>query len=126
MIGHLSFGVENLERARAFYRPVMATIGWVEVWQSERAAGYGPPGGGDKFALFAHPGAARAPGPGFHVAFNAPDRQAVCDFHLAALAHGGRDDGPPGLRVHYGPTYFATFLFDPDDHKLEAVCQGEA
>jgi hypothetical protein len=44
-------------------------------------------------------------------------------FHAAAIANGGRDGGRPGLRLHYGATYYAAFVFDPDGHKLEAVHQ---
>ena len=64
---------------------------------------------------------ARAPGAGFHLAFSAPDRAAVDAFHAAALAHGGSDDGPPGVRLHYDPGYYAAFVRDPDGHRHEAV-----
>jgi catechol 2,3-dioxygenase-like lactoylglutathione lyase family enzyme len=123
MLGHLSFGVEDLARAAAFYDAVMAPIGWVRVWDSAKGVGYGPSGGGDKLALFAWPGQVVAPGPGFHVAFDAPARAAVDAFHAAAMAHGGRDLGAPGLRAHYGPTYYAAFVMDPDGYKIEAVHQ---
>ncbi len=38
-----------------------------------------------------------------------------------ALAAGGTDDGPPGIREHYDPGYYAAFVVDPDGHRLEAV-----
>jgi len=122
MLGHLSFGVRDLGRAMAFYDPVMATIGFVRVWSDTTAVGYGPPGGGDKLALKLRDGAA-PPGAGFHLAFDAADHDAVDRFHAAALAHGGTDNGAPGLRPHYGPTYYAAFVTDPDGHRLEAVHQ---
>lgn len=59
--------------------------------------------------------------PGFHLCFWAADRQAVCAFHATGLAHGGQDNGAPGLRPHYADTYFAAFLLDPDGWRLEAV-----
>ncbi len=123
MLGHLSFGVGNLDRAVRFYDAVLATIGYVRVWSTATSAGYGVAGGNDRLALFAHPGTASPPGPGFHVALVAPDRAAVDRFHEAAMANGGRDTGVPGLREHYGPTYYAAFVIDPDGHKLEAVHQ---
>jgi catechol 2,3-dioxygenase-like lactoylglutathione lyase family enzyme len=64
-----------------------------------------------------------APGPGFHLAFDAASRASVDRFHAAALAAGGTDEGGPGPRPHYGATYYAAFVRDPDGHKLEAVHQ---
>lgn len=123
MISHLSFGVSDLGRAGAFYDAALAPLGVVRVWQTETGIGYGAPGGGDKLALFARPAPIAAPGPGFHLAFEAPSRTAVRLFHEAALAHGGRDDGAPGPRPHYGANYYAAFVVDPDGYKIEAVCQ---
>ncbi|MGE0723528.1 MAG: VOC family protein [Alphaproteobacteria bacterium] len=123
MLGHLSFGVDDLDRAIDFYDRILAPLGYVRVWRNERGAGYGEAGGGDRLALFARPNEARAPGPGFHLAFDAPDRPAVDAFHAAALAAGGSDAGAPGPRPRYGATYYAAFVVDPDGHKLEAVHQ---
>ena len=67
---------------------------------------------------------ATPPGAGFYLAFNAPSRAAVDAFYVEALRAGGTDNGPPGLRPHYGPTYHAAFVIDPDGHPLEAVCKG--
>ena len=124
MLGHLSFGVNDLERAAAFYDAVLAPLGYVRLWTSARAAGFGEPGGGDKLALFARPGEAAPPGPGFHLAFDAPSREAVDAFHAAALATGGTDAGKPGLRPQYSDSYYAAFVHDPDGYKLEAVHQN--
>lgn len=123
MLGHLSFGVENLDRAIKFYDAALQPLGLVRVWSTDRSAGWGPHGKGDLLAIFLHAGKARAPGPGFHLAFNAPDRAAVDAFHAEALKAGGTDDGAPGIRTKYSPTYYAAFVIDPDGHKLEAVHQ---
>ncbi|WP_369819207.1 hypothetical protein [Pelomonas sp. Root1444] len=64
---------------------------------------------------------AHPPGAGFHIAFSASSRKAVDQFHAAALAHGGIDNGAPGLRKHYGPNYYAAFVVDPEGHRIEAV-----
>jgi catechol 2,3-dioxygenase-like lactoylglutathione lyase family enzyme len=112
----------DVERAGAFYDAVLATLGFVRVWSDPDGIGYGPPGGGDTFAIFvndeAHP-----PGPGFHLAFNLPSQAGVDAFHAAALAAGGSDAGAPGLRPQYTPTYYAAFVLDPEGWKLEAVHQ---
>ena len=127
MLHHLSLGVCDILRAATFYDAALAPLGYARVWsdlrpgEPDQAVGYGPPGGGDKFCLKDHGAAAQAPGPGFHIAFAAPDRDAVDAFHRAALAAGGRDNGAPGLRAHYGPSYYAAFVIDPEGHRIEAV-----
>ncbi|MGY5812196.1 VOC family protein [Rhizobium sp. LEGMi198b] len=130
MLHHISFGVSDIERAATFYDAAFAPLGYVRVWEDlnpgdpNQAIGYGPPGGGDKFAIKLRGAAAHAPGPGFHLAFAAPGREAVVLFHKAALAHGGTDNGAPGLRPHYGPNYFAAFVVDPDGHRIEVVTKA--
>ena len=123
LLGHLSFGIEDLARSAAFYDAALEPLGYVRVWDSPKGVGYGSPGGGDKLALFPRPGEVRAPGAGFHLAFDAPSQAAVDAFHAAALRTGGTDAGPPGPRAHYGPSYYAAFVIDPDGYKLEAVHQ---
>ncbi len=122
MLSHLSFGVADLARAARFYDAALGGLGYVRVWTNDKGVGYGLPGGPDKLALFPSE-AAVAPGEGFHLAFVAESHEAVRRFHAAALAAGGADAGPPGLRPRYSPTYFAAFVVDPDGYKLEAVCQ---
>jgi catechol 2,3-dioxygenase-like lactoylglutathione lyase family enzyme len=122
MLGHVSFGVRDLTCAVAFYDRVLAPIGFVRVWTNEKGAGFGPPGANDKFALF-EDAEARSPGRGFHLAFAAPDRAAVDAFHAAAIATGAKNAGAPGLRPHYGTSYYAAFVIDPDGYKIEAVHQ---
>ena len=60
--------------------------------------------------------------PGVHIALRAASRADVDGFHRGGLSSGGRDNGPPGLRVDYSPTYYAAFLIDPDGNNVEAVC----
>ncbi|MBY5335104.1 VOC family protein [Rhizobium leguminosarum] len=127
MLHHASLGVSDIERSAAFYDATLAALGYARVWddirpgQTGQAIGYGNPGGGDKLAIKHRQDGQRAPGPGFHLAFAAPNRQAVDQFYAAAIAHGGSDNGRPGLRSHYGEHYYAAFVIDPDGHALEAV-----
>ena len=102
----------------------MESLGFARVFTGPRASGYGLRGTtADKLLLNLNKEGARAPGEGFHLAFDAPTRGAVDRFYKAALANGGRDNGPPGLRPHYGPNYYAAFVIDPDGYRIEAVCQ---
>ena len=121
MLHHVSFGVSNLERSAAFYDAALAVLGYVRVWTDTTAVGYGLAAGQDLFAVKLKASDAVAPGPGFHLAFTAPSREAVARFHAEALAHGGEDNGAPGLRPAYGPNYFAAFVIDPDGYRIEAV-----
>jgi catechol 2,3-dioxygenase-like lactoylglutathione lyase family enzyme len=124
MLAHLSFGVADLARSTAFYDATMGALGFVRVWTSERGIGYGPTADSeDQLILFRQSEPVVPPSAGFHLAFHAPAREAVDRFHAAALAHGGEDRGAPGLRLHYGPHYYAAFVTDPDGYKLEAVYQ---
>ena len=59
---------------------------------------------------------------GLHFCFVAKDRKSVDAFHAAALRNGGKDNGKPGLRSDYSPTYYAAFVIDPDGYRIEAYC----
>jgi catechol 2,3-dioxygenase-like lactoylglutathione lyase family enzyme len=126
-IHHLSLSVTNLAVSARFYDAALQPLGLVRVWSDLRpgepgqAVGYGPPGGADVLALKERPTTEVGLGTGFHLALAATTRAAVHRFHEAALAHGGRDAGPPGPRPGYGEHYYAAFVLDPDGHRLEAV-----
>jgi catechol 2,3-dioxygenase-like lactoylglutathione lyase family enzyme len=123
MLGHLSIGVRDIEKAAAFYDAALAPLGFVRVWTEPDAIGYGPSGQFLEPLKIVQKLGAAPPGEGFHLAFNAPDHAAVNAFHKAGIANGGTDNGPPGLRPHYSPTYYAAFVIDPDGWRLEAVHQ---
>jgi len=58
---------------------------------------------------------------GAHVAFIASDEGSVERWHVAAVAHGGADNGSPGVRPEYSGRYFAAFVLDLDGNNVEAV-----
>lgn len=120
MLHHISLGVRDLELAAAFYDAVLAALGYRRVFADDSAVGYGLVDDEDLLCLkLRHD--ATPPGAGFHLAFQAPTRAAVDDFHRAALAVAGQCIGAPGLRPDYGPHYYAAFVIDPDGHRIEAV-----
>jgi catechol 2,3-dioxygenase-like lactoylglutathione lyase family enzyme len=125
MLNHLSIGVSHLARSIAFYDAVFAPLGYRRVWTTSDAAGYGPDGAAEPFAIKEET-EPRALGssPRAHVALSAPSREAVQAFFEAALAHGGTERGCPGPRPHYGEGYFAAFVGDPDGYTIEAVALG--
>jgi catechol 2,3-dioxygenase-like lactoylglutathione lyase family enzyme len=120
MLHHVSFAVADLTIAGAFYDGALGALGFRRVFEDATAIGYGIEDGEDKFCLKLRPTTA-PPGPGFHLAFAAPTRNAVDRFHSAAMAAGGKDNGGPGLRPEYGKQYYAAFVIDPDGHRIEAV-----
>jgi catechol 2,3-dioxygenase-like lactoylglutathione lyase family enzyme len=120
MIHHVSLGVRDLALAGAFYDAALGALGYRRVFEDETAIGYGLSDNEDILCLKLR-AAALPPGAGFHLAFSAPSRQAVHEFHVAALRIGGQDNGAPGWRPGYGENYYAAFLLDPDGHRIEAV-----
>ncbi len=119
VIDHLTVGVADFERSRAFYTAALAPLGFSELGAGSdqvREASFGPEGI-DDFAISEEYGT----GPGVHIAFAADSRAAVDAFHAAALAAGGRDHGAPGPRPEYSEGYYGAFVLDPDGHNVEAV-----
>ena len=125
MLDHVSLGVTDMPRARGFYDAVLLTLGYKRLFDHEDfASAYGPEAPRFEFWIGQplDPGKPAAPCNGSHICFQAPSRAAVEAFHKAALANGGSDGGAPGARPEYMETYYAAFAFDPDGHKIEAVC----
>lgn len=125
MLDHVSITVADFARALPFYDAIMAALGVPCVRRGATSVGYGirnrPEDDGHSYlSVLASRGAVVADNR--HWCFRAPDRAAVDAFHAAALAHGGEDDGPPGLRPAYHASYYAAFVRDPDGNRLEAVC----
>ncbi|HEX3499775.1 MAG TPA: VOC family protein [Stellaceae bacterium] len=126
MIDHLTIGVGDIARSRAFYDAALAPLGYRRSLDHGEGSGYSPTDAGPgvvhprDFWIVAAAGATAAPG--FHFAFKAPHRPAVDAFHAAALGAGGRDYGAPGLRPRYHANYYGAFVIDPDGHRIEAVC----
>lgn len=116
MFDHVGLRVSDLAASKRFYRAALAPLGHVAGFEDDTSAGFGPEGAP---ALWLY--AAKRTPAGTHVAFRAKDRKAVDAFYEAALAQGGRDNGKPGLRADYSPTYYAAFVIDPDGNNVEAV-----
>lgn len=120
MIDHLGIGASDLARSRDFFlaalRPLGATLA-----MEDPVGGVGI-GQAGKPALWLSQ-VEQAPTP-LHIAFTASSRAQVDAFHAAALAAGGRDNGPPGLRPHYHPHYYGAFVIAPDGHNIEAACHA--
>lgn len=126
---HLSIGVNDLAQSLAFYDAALNPLGVSQMFaMSDR--GIAAYMGADQisFWLYSKDSEQSALGelpspPRFHLAFRAVDRSAVDAFYEAAIAQGGTDEGPPGIRSQYHPHYYAAYVRDPNGYKIEAVCQ---
>jgi catechol 2,3-dioxygenase-like lactoylglutathione lyase family enzyme len=119
MIDHVSLDVRDYARSKAFYVAALEPLGYGLLLEFEgKAGGFGRD---DKPAFWIREGEAQGV---IHVAFTAADHEAVEAFYAAALAAGGRDNGPPGLRTIYHPGYFGAYVHDPDGNNVEAVRHG--
>ncbi|AEK59942.1 VOC family protein [Collimonas fungivorans] len=120
MFDHIGLKVKNLDASLQFYQAALENLGYVLAVQGDGYAGFGPP---EQPALWLY-AATDTPAGTTHVAFRAADHKQVKGFHAAGLRAGGRDNGKPGLRTEYSPTYYGAFLIDPDGNNVEAVCPG--
>ena len=126
VIDHISLNVEDIARAKDFYGKALAPLGFTLMMEFPASmtgtvdvAGYGVEGK----PYFWLSGAGRQT-PHFHIAFGAETRAEVDAFYAAAMAAGGIDNGPPGIREMYHPTYYGAFVLDPEGHNIEAVCHA--
>jgi catechol 2,3-dioxygenase-like lactoylglutathione lyase family enzyme len=124
MIDHTGLAVTDPEKSRRFYERALAPLGYALLMEVPKeftggrvVCGYGVPPKADFWLAEGTPNEPR-----IHVAFRAENRQQVEEFYRAALAAGGRNNGPPGPRPHYHQHYYGAFVLDPDGHNIEAVC----
>jgi len=124
MFTYITVGINDLSRAIPFYDAVLGTLGIERREVDDNEAGYA--GADDSRCRFwiNHPfdGRPATVGNGSMPAFEAETRAAVDAFHAAALAHGGTDEGAPGIR-HFHPNFYACYVRDPDGNKLSALCE---
>lgn len=123
MLDHLTLKVRDLEKAKAFYTAALGPLGYAVMMEFGEFAGLGA--GKPDLWLRRDPENVRPQ----HVALSARDRAVVDAFYEAAMAAGATDNGRPGVRADYHPTYYAAFVLDSDGNNLEVVCHaapGEA
>jgi catechol 2,3-dioxygenase-like lactoylglutathione lyase family enzyme len=128
MLDHIGLGPSDYEKSKAFYAKALKPLGIVVIMDltAEETGGDAAVGFGKGEKPFFWLGAGEKSEGHIHVAFTADDRRTVDEFHQAAIAAGGRDNGGPGLRPHYHPNYYGAFVFDPDGNNIEAVCHAPA
>jgi len=119
MIDHLGITVTDVAKSKTFYAAALAPLDYGVIMEiAGVGAGLGVDGKPDFWISQGEPVRPT------HVAFRAKDRATVDAFYEAAMAAGGRDNGKPGLREQYHPSYYGAFVLDPDGHNIEAVCHN--
>jgi catechol 2,3-dioxygenase-like lactoylglutathione lyase family enzyme len=123
VLDHIGFSVSDYERSKAFYGQALAPLGLELLMEPLGDVGGFGQGGKPFFWIDGRGANAQA---GIHVAFTADSRATVDAFHAAALAAGGTDNGAPGVREIYHPSYYGAYVLDFDGNNVEAVCHTPA
>jgi catechol 2,3-dioxygenase-like lactoylglutathione lyase family enzyme len=119
-LDHIALATADYPTSLAFYQAALAPLGVTTHMKFEGSDGNVAGLGSDQPFLWIGDGGALTGR--LHIALRADNRAQVDAFYAAAIAAGGRDNGAPGLRAHYHPSYYAAFVLDPDGHNIEAVC----
>lgn len=123
MFRYVTLGSNNIARSATFYDAVLPVLGVKRTVDKDDEIAYGLNDGTNLLWLVTpHLAYPATWGNGTMLALSAKTRQQVRDFHAAAVANGGKDDGAPGLR--YAPTFYSCYVRDPDGNKLSAVCEA--
>jgi catechol 2,3-dioxygenase-like lactoylglutathione lyase family enzyme len=120
MFDHIGLRVKDLDASVRFYTAALGPLGYEATAQDESSAAFGAKG---TYTLWLYADARLAHSP-VHIAFTAGKHAAVDAFYREGLKARGRDNGAPGARKDYSPTYYAAFLLDPDGNNVEAVCRN--
>jgi catechol 2,3-dioxygenase-like lactoylglutathione lyase family enzyme len=127
MFSHFTLGTNDIEKALAFYDAALAPLCLARLNTYPEAAGYGPKGGRPQlWVLRPLDKQAASVGNGITIGLDAPNRAAVDAAYAAAMAKGARDEGAPGLRLHYHPNYYGAYVRDLDGNKVCIVCHKPA
>lgn len=120
IMSHVSLGTNDFEKAKAFYKAVLATVGAKAVMEHSDAVAFGrqyP----EFWVVAPLDGSSATTANGVHFGFLAGNKQQVHDFYEEALKQGATSDGEPGPRAEYGEPYYGCFVRDLDGHKIEAT-----
>ncbi len=117
MIGYVTVGTNDFEKAMEFYDGLFAAMGIERLWHFGDSAAWGVSRAETQLMLTKpHNGEEATVGNGMMVALRVGDRDAVHAVHAKALELGGRDEGAPGPRGSHG--FYGGYFRDLDGNKL--------
>ena len=129
MIGYVTVGSNDLQKARNFYDQLMPTLGAGRIMEfGDNFTMYGTGMGKPGFAVCKpFDGNAATAGNGNMASIACDSRAKVDAFHAKAMELGGKDEGPPGVRGEEGnQAFYGAYFRDLDGNKLAAFCIGPA
>ncbi len=116
MIVHICMGSNDLERSGRFYDAITAELGFGRRRETDKAIFWAHPSSGIGFAITRpFDGEPATAGNGTMASIASKDSGQVDRVHAAALANGGRCEGPPGVRAN---GMYTAYFRDPDGNKL--------
>jgi catechol 2,3-dioxygenase-like lactoylglutathione lyase family enzyme len=122
MIGYVTLGTNDLERARAFYDALLGELGARRLMElpDNGFTLYGTSFGKPGIALVRpYDGKPAVAGNGNMTAIPVDSRDKVGAVHAKAISLGGADEGAPGLRGPEGDrAFYGAYFRDPDGNKL--------
>ncbi len=115
MIGYVTIGVSDMEKAKAFWTELLEPLGVSMLMDMGRIALMGTGMDAPMLAVcIPYDEGEPNPGNGNMVAFAAGSRENVDKLYARALELGGTDEGPAGERM---PTFYGGYFRDPDGNK---------
>ncbi len=121
MIGYVTLGTNNLDRAAAFYDGLLSLIGAGRFMEMDGFIAWAV--APDKPAISVtkpFDGNTATVGNGVMIALAMEKPEQVDALHAKALELGGADEGAPGPRGDSG--FYAGYFRDLDGNKLNAFC----
>ena len=116
MIGYVTLGSNDIQRAAAFYDGVLSVMDAKREMDAESFVGWSQTPGAPMLSIIKpFDGAPPTVGNGVMVALVVKTREEVATLHAKALQLGGADEGAPGLR---GETFYGGYFRDLDGNKL--------
>ncbi len=122
MIGYVTLGTNDLQRAAAFYDALLGELGAKRAMEMESFIAWSTAPNTPMVAVIKpFDGKAATVGNGVMVAIMVDSKEKVQALHTKALALGGKDEGAPGPR---GDGFYAGYFRDLDGNKLNAFFLG--
>lgn len=122
MLDHITIRVKDLAKSKRFYDKALKSLGMKTVLGSKKDGFWGYGIGKDPIFEISQPSKSTLAHKEVHIAFKAKDSKMVDAFYKMAIAAGATDNGKPGLRPQYTPTYYAAFVRDLDRNNIEVCC----